>query len=103
MNAANIIVGLILSLQTPFFIAALIAGIWANSRIRSGNLGGKTRLLAWTSFISCVLVTVSYVGRAVLIVRFGAGDGVLMTLFMAGLWAFFSANSYALLRKIGAA
>lgn len=102
MDAANLIVGLVLGLQTPFFIIALISGLWASSRISQRRLGRKTKALAWTAFVTCLLVTVGYLGRMVLIVRLGDGGSALMSLFMTALWAFFSFQSYTVLRRIGA-
>ena len=102
MEIANTVVRLILGLQTPFAIVAIIGGMWSSSRMRANDYGRKTRLLVWATFIGSVLCCIGNFGQVILLIKMGYAGNSLISLLFGAFWAYWSYTTYRTLRKIGA-
>ena len=103
MNFATLVVSLLLTFQTPLFIAAVVSSFWLSFRMsgRVGDAGPSNKTLAWVAFVTMLLMTVASAGEAILMLREGQFGGAVLPMFMTLLWGFFTRQSYRVLNVVG--
>ena len=89
------IVMLLMTLQIPLFIVALIGSLGGQAWLRSGQIK-KAKLAISVGFGASSLLAVLYIGSVILGLRIGRVDAI--GVLMAGLWAFFAWRDYQMLK-----
>ena len=91
------VVLILMQLQIPLFIVALIGSLGGQAMLRSGQLK-KAKLGIAVGFGASSLLAVLYVGAVILGLRIGRLDAI--GVLMAGLWTFFAWRDYQMLKML---
>jgi hypothetical protein len=89
------IVLILMQLQIPLFIVALIGSLGGQAWMRSGQFS-KAKVAIAIGFGASSLLAALYLGSVILMLRVGRVDAI--GVLMAGLWAFFAWRDYKLLK-----
>jgi len=89
------IVLVLMQLQIPLFIVALIGSLAGQAWMRSGKFK-QAKLAISIGFGASSLLAALYIGSVILGLRVGRVDAI--GILMAGLWAFFAWRDYKLLK-----
>lgn len=98
MSVIALVLTVLMQLQIPLFLVALLCGLGAPYLAQSGDLR-KARWAAAAGFGASSLLAVLYVGSIILSLRSGAVGRIGLDVLMACLWGFFAWRDYRMLQQ----